>query len=45
MELTPPPPTLPRNNNIFNGAFRVSIKIVCCKIIVDKFMKLNARLL
>lgn len=45
MESTPPPPhTLPRNN-IFNGAFRVSIKIVCCKIIVDKFIKLNAWLL
>lgn len=39
-----PPHTLPRNN-IFNGAFRVSIKIVCCKIIVDKFIKLNAWLL
>lgn len=39
-----PPPTLPRNNNIFNGAFRVSIKIVCCKNIVDKFIKFNARL-
>lgn len=28
-------------NNIFNGVFRVLIKIVCCKIIVDKFIKLN----
>lgn len=33
-----------RNNNIFNGVFRVLIKIVCCKNIVDKFIKLNVRL-
>lgn len=35
---------LSRNNNIFNGVFRVLIKIVCCKNIVDKFIKFNVRL-